>query len=71
MDGGDAKLAGVAVELTDPAALRSIFDAMPPELVPYHVFDLDLTEVVLTTLVDDHLQIDLWRPGASVTTFTR
>ncbi len=71
MDGGDAKFAGVAVELTDPDALDAIFAAMPPELVPYHVFDLDLTEVVLTSLVDDHMQIELWRPGATVATFTK
>ena len=71
MVGGDAKIAGVAVELTDPDALRAIFEQMPPELVPYHVFDLDLTEVVLTTLVDGRMQIDLWRPGSEVRTFTR
>lgn len=71
MEGGDAKLSGVAVELTDPAALQAIFDTMPPELVPYHVFDLDLTEVVLTSLVDDQLQIELWRPDSAVHTFTK
>ena len=71
MDGGDAKLSGTAVELTDPDELQRIFDAAPPELTPYHVFDLDIAEVVLTTLVDDHMQIELWRPGAQVQSFTR
>jgi hypothetical protein len=71
MDGGDAKLSGTAVELTDPDELQKIFDAAPPELTPFHVFDLDIAEVVLTTLVDDHIQIDLWRPGAQVQSFTR
>ncbi|WP_176444213.1 pyridoxamine 5'-phosphate oxidase family protein [Rhodococcoides kyotonense] len=71
MDGGDAKISGTAVELTDADELQKIFDAAPPELVPYNVFDLDITEVVLTSLVDDHMQIDLWRPGAGVKTFTK
>lgn len=71
MDGGDAKISGRAVELTDPEALQRIFDAAPPELVPYTVFDLDIEEVVLTSIVDDHMQIDLWRPGSAVRTFTR
>lgn len=51
--------------------LQPIFDAAPGELVPYHVFDLDITEVVLTSLVDDHMQIDVWRPGSEVHTVTR
>lgn len=71
MEGGDAKIAGTAVELTDPEALQKIFDAAPPELVPYHVFDLNIDEVALTTIVDDHMQIDLWRPETAVKTFTR
>lgn len=71
MDGGDAKISGTAVELTDPVELQKIFDAAPPELTPYNVFDLDITEVVLTSLVDDHMQIDLWRPGRGVKTFTK
>lgn len=71
MDGGDAKISGRAVEVTDPAALKKIFDAAPPELAPYNVFDLDITEIVLTSLVDDHMQIDLWLPGTEVRTFTR
>lgn len=71
MDGGDAKFSGKAVELTDPEALQEIFDASPPELAPYNVFDLDIDEVVLTSLVDDHMQIDLWHPGAEVKTFTK
>ncbi|MGV8873895.1 MAG: pyridoxamine 5'-phosphate oxidase family protein [Rhodococcus sp. (in: high G+C Gram-positive bacteria)] len=71
MDGGDAKISGRAVEITDSVVLQPIFDAAPGELVPYHVFDLDITEVVLTSLVDDHMQIDIWRPGTAVRTVTR
>ncbi|WP_032406549.1 pyridoxamine 5'-phosphate oxidase family protein [Rhodococcoides fascians] len=71
MEGGDAKISGIAAEITDPAVLQPIFDATPGELVPYHVFDLDIGEVVLTSLVDDHMQIDIWRPGTKVRTVTR
>ncbi|MBY4276191.1 pyridoxamine 5'-phosphate oxidase family protein [Rhodococcus fascians] len=71
MEGGDAKISGIAAEITDPAVLQPIFDAAPGELVPYHVFDLDIGEVVLTSLVDDHMQIDIWRPGTEVRTVTR
>ncbi|MDV6262788.1 pyridoxamine 5'-phosphate oxidase family protein [Rhodococcoides yunnanense] len=71
MEGGDAKIGGIADEITDPAVLQPIFDASPSELVPHHVFDLDITEIVLTSLVDDHMQIDVWRPGAKVRTVTR
>ncbi len=71
MDGGDAKIVGTAIELVDPEALQNIFDAAPPESVPYIVFDLGIEEVVLTSLVANHMQIDLWRPETSVKTFTR
>ncbi len=71
MDGGDAKIAGTAIEIVDPAALKEIFDDAPPELVPYNVFDLDITEVVLTSIVDERMKIQLWRPGTDVRTFTR
>ncbi|WP_206488851.1 pyridoxamine 5'-phosphate oxidase family protein [Rhodococcus sp. KRD162] len=70
MEGGDAKIGGRAIEITDPAVLQPIFEAAP-DMAPYHVFDIDITEVVLTSLVDDHMQIDLWRPGHEVRTVTR
>lgn len=71
MEGGDAKISGHAVELVDPEALHKIFDAAPPELSPYNVFDLDIAEVVLTEIAEDKLKIRLWKPGAPVRTFTR
>src|SRR4051794_15570672 len=70
MAGGDAKLTGRAVEVTDErtlAAFRS--DEQPAG--PYHLFLLDLAEVVLTTVADDQLVVQLWRPGAAVRTTRR
>ena len=54
MAGGDAKISGVAEEVTDhPGAGES------------HLFRLDVTEVVLTSLhpEGDRLVIESWRPG--------
>jgi len=57
MAGGDAKLSGVAVEVTDhPGAGES------------HLFRLDVTEVVLTSVHPDgdRLVIESWRRGEGV-----
>jgi hypothetical protein len=62
MEGGDAKLAGRAVEVTDPDELRAFTKAEePPE--PYHLFRLRLDLAVLTTVEGDRLVIQRWRPG--------
>ncbi|GAA4846106.1 pyridoxamine 5'-phosphate oxidase family protein [Kitasatospora terrestris] len=68
MAGGDAKVSGTAVELTDPADLAA-YEAELPAAVPgpYHAFRLDLAEVALTEVEDgDHLLIRSWRPGQEV-----
>ena len=67
MDGGDAKVAGRAVEVTDPGELAAFVDEVtPPE--PFHLFRLGIDEVVLTSLHPDgdRLVIETWRPGAGV-----
>jgi hypothetical protein len=64
---GDAKIAGRAEEITDPDRKAAVQGASgggePPE--PYHLFRLDVTEVVLTRVGDppDHLVIEVWREG--------
>lgn len=69
---GDAKLTGRAEEITDPAQVRAFLGAADQstgegELRPgsFHLFRVDVTEVVLTRVGDppDHLVIDLWREG--------
>jgi hypothetical protein len=67
MDGGDAKVAGHAIEVTDPAELASfVGEAHPPE--PFHLFRFDVEEVVVTSLHPDgdRLVIETWRPGRRV-----
>jgi Pyridoxamine 5'-phosphate oxidase len=57
---GDAKAAGRAVEVTDEAVLATWADDTPPG--PFHLFRIDLTELVATKVGDpaDHLVIDVW-----------
>ncbi len=52
---GDAKVAGLGVEITDPAPANGA-----------HRFRIDVTEVVLTTVGGDHLVIRSWHPGRGV-----
>ena len=57
---GDAKLAGRAVEVDDPALLERLGAGESA-----HLFRVEVTEVVLTRVGDppDHLVIDLWQEG--------
>ncbi len=67
MHGGDAKLAGTAVEIVDPDELKHfVDDEQPPG--PFHAFRLDLEEAVLTSVHPDgdRLVIETWRPGLGV-----
>jgi hypothetical protein len=69
---GDAKLAGVAEEVTDPERVREINGAAA-EGGPSHLFRLDLREVS-TVGVDEtrkFLVIDVWKPGQEVRTTKR
>jgi hypothetical protein len=72
---GDAKLAGRAEEITDLARVRAIMSAegqaageAPPEPGSFHLFRVDVTELVLTRVGDppDHLVIEVWREGEGV-----
>jgi hypothetical protein len=66
-EGGDAKLAGLAVELTDPAEVA----ALQGNDEPCHLFRLDLAEVVLTWVAEDTLFVDSWKEGRGVVRFAR
>jgi hypothetical protein len=69
---GDAKLAGVAEEITDPERVREINgDKAPPG--PSHLFRLDLREVSTVGLDDERkaLVIEIWTPERGVRTVKR
>ncbi|MFE2040126.1 pyridoxamine 5'-phosphate oxidase family protein [Streptomyces sp. NPDC059477] len=71
MGGGDVRIAGRAVEVTDPARKAAYSEEVkPPE--PFHLFRTELTEVVRTTVEDEkYLVVQVWQPGAPVRTLKR
>lgn len=57
----DAKIAGKAIEVTDPEILAKFGEGAPPG--PFHLFRVDVTEVAVTGVdgdPPDHLVIDFW-----------
>jgi hypothetical protein len=73
--GGDAKLAGRALRLSDPDAVSAFFDDLagesgqrPPE---GDVFRLDIEEASLVEVDGDQLVITSWRPGETARRRTR
>jgi hypothetical protein len=79
MAGGDAKLSGRAVEVTDQETFdwfvgqeRDEKGEEPPE--PFHLFRIDVDEIVLTTLggdPPDRLVIETWREDRGVSRVER
>jgi hypothetical protein len=71
MAGGDVRIAGRAIEVTDPAVKGPyVKEVEPPE--PFHLFRTELTEVVRTYVEDDrYLVAEVWRPGEPVRTLKR
>jgi hypothetical protein len=70
MDGGDVRISGRALEVTEPAEkARFTEDVKPPE--PYHLFRAELTEVVRTSVEGDELVVRHWGPGGPVRTRRR
>jgi hypothetical protein len=69
---GDAKLAGVVEEVTDPERVREI-NGEAAAGGPSHLFRLDLREVSTVGLDDERkaLVIDVWTPDAGVRTMKR
>ena len=70
--GGDAKLAGIAEEITDSERVAAIIgDEAPPG--PSHLFRLDLREVSTVGLNEARtkLVIEIWTPGRGVRTIER
>ena len=72
---GDAKLSGVAEEITDRERKREIFKAMGAEEVPGDsaLYRVDIRELVVTRLTDakDELAIDWWTEVGGARSVTR
>jgi hypothetical protein len=69
---GDAKLAGVAEEITDPERVREINGSKAPP-GPSHLFRLDLHEVSTVGLDESRsaIVIEVWTPDRGVRTIKR
>jgi hypothetical protein len=69
---GDAKLAGVAEEITDPEQVKKINGDSAPS-GPSHLFRLDLREVSVVGLDESRkaIEIQVWTPGRGVRTIKR
>jgi hypothetical protein len=63
---GDAKVAGLAEEITDPALVEKHNGGGPPG--PSHLFRLDLSEVSVLSMNEagDAIVIEIWRPGQPI-----
>jgi hypothetical protein len=70
--GGDAKVSGVGVFVTDPATKQSVVGEQSPS-GDFDLVEIDLTEVTYVHLTPekDALLVDTWRPGQPVKTFRR
>lgn len=73
---GDAKVAGVAVAVTDPSERARAMEGMatgglPPDDIP--LLRLDLREVVFIHMGEppDHIVIELWQPEQPLQRFKR
>jgi hypothetical protein len=71
---GDAKVSGIATEITDPQVLSAFAarqEQIPPG--PFALFSVEPTEVTLITIAPsgDKLAIETWRPGRGITRHER
>ncbi|MER7111641.1 pyridoxamine 5'-phosphate oxidase family protein [Streptomyces sp. NPDC000229] len=70
MGGGDVRVGGRAVEVTDPETVaRYTGEAGAPQ--PFHLFRAELTEVVRTSVEGDRLVVRTWHPGEPLRTVSR
>lgn len=72
MASADIKVSGRAVEVGEEG-IAAYLDHAPETPQPFHLFRLEITDVVLAGLnaAHDGMLIRLWRPGRPVETFER
>lgn len=70
LTGGDVRVSGRAVEVTDPEVVaRYVAAVHPPE--PFHLFRAELTEVMRIRVDDTQLVLENWAPGRPLRTVRR
>jgi hypothetical protein len=67
---GDAKVAGIAEEITDP---ETVLEVNGSEVGKSHLFRLDISEASTVELDDErkHIVVSVWTPGGGVRTTKR
>lgn len=66
-EGGDVRVGGRAVEIDDPAVIRRFVAVVePPE--PFHLFRVEIEEIVHTQIDGEALVLRVWNPGGPVRT---
>lgn len=70
MEGGDAKLSAIAIEIPGGEPAKESMRQEPGPAEPFHLFRLDLLDVVLTEIdhTENALYVHLWRPGREIIT---
>lgn len=73
MEHGDARISGRALKVTDPAVLAEFTETLAEGEAPagFHLFRVDVTEVVRTYLEIPDICMDVWHPGRPVRTIRR
>ncbi|MFD3421331.1 pyridoxamine 5'-phosphate oxidase family protein [Streptomyces decoyicus] len=70
LSGGDVRVSGRAVEVTEPQVVARYAAAVkPPE--PFHLFRAELTEAVRTYTEDSYVVLESWVPGRPLRTVRR
>ncbi len=70
MRDGDVRISGRAVEIADRDVIAR-FSGQVESPEPFHLFRVELTEVVGTSVEGDALVVRAWRPGGPVRTIRR
>ncbi|GAA2806455.1 pyridoxamine 5'-phosphate oxidase family protein [Streptomyces showdoensis] len=70
MGGGDVRVSGRAVGITDPRTLEWYAGEIGQPL-PFHLFRVELTEVVRTAVEGEDLVLRTWTPGRPPRTIRR
>jgi len=73
MEGGDVRVSGRAVEVTDEDGLARYAAGSPEGADPgrFHLFRAELTEAVRVRVEDPYLVFEIWHPGKRLRTVRR
>jgi hypothetical protein len=73
MEGGDVRVSGRAVEVTEADELRRWASGAPEGQQPerFHLFRTELSEVVRVHVEDPYIVFEVWHPGRALRTIRR